>query len=183
MRRCLASLAGRAEKSRTLCQHLAAHPAYRAAKTVALFDAMAAEPQVEMLWSLAPRRFLYPRVDGTELLLHEVESPEALIAASAAARYREPALNSAAILPPDQVDLVVVPGLAFTRAGYRLGRGGGHYDRLLARLRPGAGKLGVCFEVQLADELPVEAHDMRMSAVVTEAGVYEDRAELHAKVE
>jgi len=66
---------------------------------------------------------------------------------------------------------VICPGMLFTRAGDRLGRGQGHYDRFLPR-HPSAAVVGVCYEAQLADALPTEPHDVPMAAVVTEASVY-----------
>lgn len=73
---------------------------------------------------------------------------------------------------PALVDAAVVPGLAFDREGRRLGQGGGHIDALLARLRPGALRVGVAFEVQVLDRpLPQEAHDVRVHLVVTEQGI------------
>lgn len=68
------------------------------------------------------------------------------------------------------LDCVVVPGVAFDRAGTRLGHGGGHYDRLLAR-RP-ARVLGLAREVQLFDRLPRDSNDVWMDVVVTEDAVY-----------
>ena len=67
---------------------------------------------------------------------------------------------------PGAIDVWLVPGLAFTKDGKRLGYGGGWYDRLLAAARPDARIIGVGFSCQLVDELPVEAHDRRMTEVV-----------------
>ncbi len=63
------------------------------------------------------------------------------------------------------IDFVVVPGIAFTAQGERLGRGGGYYDRLLPQLK-GAFKAGVAFPFQVLEHLPVEEFDVRMDAVV-----------------
>ncbi|MGA0357676.1 MAG: 5-formyltetrahydrofolate cyclo-ligase [Ilumatobacteraceae bacterium] len=70
---------------------------------------------------------------------------------------------------PATIDLVVVPGVAFTAAGHRLGQGGGWYDRFLTGLRPGVARIGVCFAECLVDELPTEAHDVVMDLVLTDA--------------
>jgi 5-formyltetrahydrofolate cyclo-ligase len=67
-------------------------------------------------------------------------------------------------------DVVIVPGLAFTPAGDRLGQGGGWYDRFLSAVRPDCVSVGVCFVDQLVDSLPVEAHDVAVDHVVTELG-------------
>jgi 5,10-methenyltetrahydrofolate synthetase len=67
---------------------------------------------------------------------------------------------------PQAGDIILVPGLAFTRAGGRLGRGGGFYDRFLNGLERGAVLVwGVCFRGQMVEELPLEEHDQRVDRV------------------
>lgn len=63
------------------------------------------------------------------------------------------------------IDLAIIPGVAFDRNGNRLGRGKGYYDRLLPRI-PAAYKVGLCFRFQLLDEIPAEAHDVRMDEII-----------------
>lgn len=72
---------------------------------------------------------------------------------------------------PTWPDVVVVPGLAFTPAGERLGQGGGWYDRFLPRLRDDATTIGVAFDAQIVESLPVEDHDANVDVVVTESGI------------
>ena len=74
-------------------------------------------------------------------------------------------------IDPTWPDVVLVPGLAFTASGERLGQGGGWYDRFLVGIRPDCTTIGVCFSEQLVADLPVEAHDIRLDVVVTDAGV------------
>jgi 5-formyltetrahydrofolate cyclo-ligase len=77
------------------------------------------------------------------------------------------------------VDLALVPGLAFDASGRRLGHGGGHFDRLLART---AGlRAGVAFEVQMVRRVPVDAHDVNMDAVITDKRKYEIKNETKPK--
>jgi 5-formyltetrahydrofolate cyclo-ligase len=64
-------------------------------------------------------------------------------------------------------DVVVVPAVAVARDGARLGRGGGYYDRALRHVRPDAVLVALVFDDELVGELPVEAHDQRVTAVVT----------------
>lgn len=71
---------------------------------------------------------------------------------------------------PAELELMVVPAVAFDRAGRRLGHGGGHYDRLLAQC-PGF-KVGIAFEVQVVEEVPSRPHDVAVDVVVTERRVY-----------
>jgi len=78
-------------------------------------------------------------------------------------------------IPPNLLDLVVVPGLAFDAHGHRLGRGGGYYDRFLGRLRRTAATVGLGFDVQITDEVPVDDGDVSVDIVVT------DRRVTHAR--
>jgi 5-formyltetrahydrofolate cyclo-ligase len=68
----------------------------------------------------------------------------------------------------DEIDCVVMPGVAFSQDGLRLGRGGGYYDSTLVRM-PRAARIGVAFDVQVLPALPREPHDAPLDAVVTEA--------------
>jgi len=72
---------------------------------------------------------------------------------------------------PATLDIVVVPGLAFTVDGRRLGQGGGHYDRFLPRLRPDCVTIGACFAEQIVADLPIEDHDRRVDVVATDTEV------------
>jgi 5-formyltetrahydrofolate cyclo-ligase len=76
---------------------------------------------------------------------------------------------------PEELDLVVVPGVAFSRRGGRMGNGQGYYDRLLGRVRPDCPLIGLCYECQLFDDLVVGPHDVFMDKVVTELAVYDGR--------
>lgn len=71
---------------------------------------------------------------------------------------------------PETIDLVLVPGLAFSKDRHRLGRGGGFFDRLLSGRAANAFKLGLGFSFQVLDAVPTEGHDVVMHAVVTETG-------------
>ncbi|PNU05842.1 5-formyltetrahydrofolate cyclo-ligase [Novosphingobium guangzhouense] len=82
-------------------------------------------------------------------------------------RAFQPGAESDRVVP----DVVVVPLVAFTAEGHRLGQGGGHYDRWLAA-HPQATAIGLAWDCQLAEELPVEAHDRPLAAVVTPTRIY-----------
>ena len=75
----------------------------------------------------------------------------------------------AEIVPAKEVYGWIVPGLAFTRDGRRLGYGGGWYDRLLADAPKDAVKLGVAHSFQIVEDLPTEPHDIRLTAVVDDS--------------
>ena len=71
----------------------------------------------------------------------------------------------------DEIAIILVPGLAFTQGGERLGRGAGFYDRFL-RLNPSALRVGIAFEVQLTPKLPFEEWDERVDIVLTDQGIH-----------
>ena len=72
------------------------------------------------------------------------------------------------MLPPGSLDLIVVPGVAFGLDGSRLGMGAGFYDRFLSESEPQARRIALCFDCQLAEEIPMEKHDQRVEAIITE---------------
>lgn len=74
------------------------------------------------------------------------------------------------VVAPEEIDLIVVPGLAFDKTCHRLGQGGGYYDRYLPKCRGIA--VGLAYEYQIVDRLPLEAHDAQMDFVATEATLY-----------
>ncbi len=69
--------------------------------------------------------------------------------------------------------VIVVPGLAFSETGVRLGRGGGYFDRYLERRHPGLLVVGVCFESQLRSDLVAQPHDQLMDVIITESRAVE----------
>jgi 5-formyltetrahydrofolate cyclo-ligase len=85
-----------------------------------------------------------------------------------------PALQTDAtrLVDPIGADLIVIPGVAFDRRGYRLGHGFGYYDRLLARVSERAMLVALAYECQMFDNVPHEPHDVAVNIIVTESTVY-----------
>lgn len=153
-------------------RRLAALGVFEAGRCVALYGAEPFEvPTAALHQAAAARgaRCVYPRVSpGTRVLsFHQVERPDAL-ELSPRGLPRPPA--SAPRIALEEIDLFVVPGVAFTRSGHRLGRGGGYYDATLAAAS-GAWRVAVAFECQVCAALPSTARDERMDLLVTEAAV------------
>jgi 5-formyltetrahydrofolate cyclo-ligase len=78
-------------------------------------------------------------------------------------------------IAPHELDLILVPGVAFDRHGGRTGHGKGYYDKLLQHARHDAPLVGLAFECQMFPEIPMQSHDIFMDKIVTEAAVYEGR--------
>ncbi|BBL58080.1 5-formyltetrahydrofolate cyclo-ligase [Methylomonas koyamae] len=83
-------------------------------------------------------------------------------------RWLDPAKQVGA----EELDVVIVPGVAFDRQGGRLGNGAGYYDRLLQKVRPDAVLAAVCYEAQLLPHVAMERHDIYMDRVITERAIY-----------
>ena len=112
-------------------------------------------------WS-GQKRILLPVVKGEDLELKLYTGDNHLT--QGAFRIDEP--TGPAFTDYAAIDLAVIPGVAFDRRGNRLGRGKGYYDRLLPRLTQ-ARKLGICFPYQLVNDIPTDAHDIRMDEIIT----------------
>lgn len=162
-RQTLASLGPeeRAAASAEICRRLQSRPEWERSRMVGLYAAQPAEPDLRALTTAAGKVFCYPRVEGSELRFYTGDFPTVAVPPWGLLEP-EPGVP----VEPAEIDLLLVPGLAFDRAGGRLGRGAGFYDRCLAQLAARA--IGVCFHAQLVAEIPREAHDRPVHAVVTE---------------
>ncbi len=133
---------------------------YRNATTVMAFVGMSGEPDTDALFGLIAadgKRLLLPRVEGSELVVCAGDGP----LTTSSFGVQEPVGPA---LELDVIDFVIVPGLAFTKSGDRLGYGGGFYDRFLPRVS--APNVGVGFREQIVDALPMHAGDVRVHQVV-----------------
>jgi len=151
----------RRERSIQICQKLGTF--FPGKNSIALFAPNEFEPDLDLLWEfglLEHHQVFYPRCDAQTLLFHKVSKLSELRAAPSG--IREPAGN----VSPEGLDVVVIPGLAFAVDGNRLGRGAGFYDRFLSTMSGPTVKIGVCFEFQLLDRIPVEGHDVKVDTLV-----------------
>jgi 5-formyltetrahydrofolate cyclo-ligase len=80
---------------------------------------------------------------------------------------------------PRELDLVMVPGVAFDRKGSRMGHGFGYYDKLLQHARDDAPLVALAFECQLFPEIPTQAHDIFMDKIITEKAIYPGQGRGH----
>lgn len=142
-------------------------PEFAAARTLALYSPILNEVFTEEVFAQARKlgkRVVFPRVQGPAMQFFEVTGREELQAGNFG--ILEP--QGTQSIPIAELDLLLVPGVAFDQAGHRLGYGKGYYDRLLQQRSPHCSLVGFCFEFQLVASLPVEAHDIRMDLLVTE---------------
>lgn len=157
------------EKSDRLCQRLRSLSLVENAQTILAYFSVRQEPDIQTLLtdpSLASRRWGFSRCVGTSLIWHSWTPGASLITG----RYGipEPAAD-AVILEPSQVDLILIPAVAGDSRGYRLGYGGGFYDRLLSLPDwSGIPTVGIFFDFAYLPELPTDPWDQKLSAICTE---------------
>ncbi|MDQ0190053.1 5-formyltetrahydrofolate cyclo-ligase [Alicyclobacillus cycloheptanicus] len=144
--------------------------------TVAGYVAHRGEPDVaEALSAVAQKGWtvVYPKTNKAERTLTFFKANPSDTKAFEPGPFGilEPVAAEDAAVPGEEIDIVIVPGVAFSRDGVRLGYGGGYFDRWFADVNTHAVRVGVAWNLLLADDLPSAAHDVRVHDVVTEAGV------------
>ncbi len=158
--------------SAKICEGVRAHRLWKNARKVLLFVPMANEPDISCL--------LYEGLENGKLVAlpawsaekaqyHalQITSPKTDLSPGQFGIH-EPG-SHCPFVPLDTLDLILVPGVAFTRSGIRLGRGKGFYDRLLAQTK--AQRCAVAFDWQIIGSIPSESHDVRMNYIATPSGV------------
>ncbi len=115
------------------------------------------------------KRVCVPVVDreSDELCISELPGPDTSFRLGAFG-VREPAEEDLNFMSPDQIDLVIAPGLAFDRRGGRIGYGKGYYDRLLSRLGSQVPRIALAFDFQVLDAVPQDESDVQVDAIITE---------------
>ena len=141
-----------------------------AAQTILAYQSHRQEPTLDYLFTHTHKHWGLPRSIGKELLWHRWQPAEPLVTGKYG--ILEPTPESP-LLTPNLVDLILVPAVAIDQHGYRLGYGGGYYDRLrsdpLWRRIP---TIGIVFDSSYVEILPTEAWDLPLDAVCTELGFH-----------
>lgn len=151
------------QKSTMLSIALLVHPLVRDAQAVALFSPLPDEPQIGEIIELLSRErtVLLPRVEGDVMHFYCYQSGGL---AKGSYGIMEPAGGKP--FPPSKIDVMLVPGVAFTAGGARLGRGKGYYDKYMSQENFAAYKIAVCYSEQIVSSLPCELHDVVMNEVI-----------------
>lgn len=170
--------------SRKIVASFKALPEYAAAETVMYYIDVRSEVRTrhDLADALAGnKRIVVPYcVDGFLHLFHLTDMNELAVGMY---KILEPKEDLRTLpekrVDPSELDLVMVPGVAFDRRGGRMGHGKGYYDKLLEHVRPDAPLVALAFECQLFPEIPVADHDVFMDKIVTEKDVYTGRGRGH----
>lgn len=168
------------EISKTIIARFLALPEYAKAKTVMFYIDVRSEVRTRnnLVDALQTgKKIIVPYCVDGELELFHLESMDELEIGMY--RILEPKAElrtvAAKKVLPEELDLIMVPGVAFDKNGGRTGHGKGYYDKLLEHAKPETPLVGIAFECQLFPEIPTGEHDIYMDKVVTEAAVYTGR--------
>ncbi len=143
---------------------LEASDEFRKANTILMYWAMSDEMPTKSFinkW-FADKEIYLPVVDGDDLRIVKYEGEDKMVPG---AKYGIPEPAGPEISDESQIELVIVPGVAFDADNNRMGRGAGYYDRILNRI-PKAKKLALAFDFQMVDKVPTEPHDIKMDQVI-----------------
>ena len=166
------------ELSKQICDTFMALPEYAAAKTILFYidvrsevrtrhtlpDALKSDKRIIIPWCNEHGELeLFPLLNMEELAvgMYKILEPKE--------ELRKLPEKQVAV---QELDLVMVPGVAFDRHGGRMGHGKGYYDKLLQHARPDTPLVALAFECQLFTEIPAAAHDIFMDKVITETAIY-----------
>ncbi|MGD0519467.1 MAG: 5-formyltetrahydrofolate cyclo-ligase [Thermoguttaceae bacterium] len=163
--------------SRRIWDKMLALPQFARSRTVMTYLDIGSEVRtrryVPELWQMG-KRVVIPYCTARELRLFDLKNMDELSPGTWQILEPKPDWLSRIDRRVDaaELDLIVVPGVAFDRYGYRLGLGKGYYDRFLQCVQPDVVKISPAFECQLVDKIPVLPHDVRVDMVITENAVY-----------
>lgn len=165
----------RTSASHRITGHILTLECFQRARCVLAYANIGSEFDTSALLShvMAKKKLVLPKVDQVTrtLQLFFVEDLETDLQPGVWG-IREPRADRCVPAPPDEIDLVLAPGVAFTRRGERLGYGGGYYDQLLARFSPRPTIVAAAFDIQIVSDVPLGTTDLPVDSVVTENAIY-----------
>lgn len=157
------------EKSDRIRNNLQSLPIFREANTILAYFSVRQEPDLSPLFE-DNRQWGFPRCVGKSLIWHLVRSQDKLEVGAYGIKEPDPEAPS---LEADRVDLILVPAVGCDRLGYRLGYGGGYYDRLLSSPQwQNIPTIGIIFDFAYLPHLPKDSWDRKLDYVCTEAKVH-----------
>ncbi len=148
------------EYSIETCRQVLSSPQWKSANRIMAFLSLADEIDTSLLLADASKKLYVPKVNGNDIDVYEYSSGTV---APGAFGIMEPAGNAVLLCDTSQLDLVIVPGIAFTESGVRLGRGKGFYDRFLHNVS--CPVWGIAYPQQIVDSIPADPWDIPIDGV------------------
>jgi 5-formyltetrahydrofolate cyclo-ligase len=159
------------EKSESICQNLKLFPLFIEAKTICSYFSFRNEPDlINLTYHNVNKKWAFPRCEKKELIWHSWTPGYGQKNGSYGAK--EPDFNLP-IINPQEIDLILVPAVACDYFGYRLGYGGGYYDRMFGQQKwQNIPAIGIIFESFYLSQLPVDSWDRKLDYICTENDIY-----------
>ena len=152
-------------KSEAVMKKLECSSRFKNAKTVFIFWSMHDEIDARDLilrWA-DKKTFILPAINGDELHLKKFTGAHQLVSGDL---YSIPEPDGEPFDDYKSIQLAIIPGVAFDSHNNRMGRGKGYYDKILSKLKGRADLIGICYDFQMVEEVPVEPHDVKMDGVI-----------------
>lgn len=162
-----------AKQSAIIQQKLVELPLFQEANTIGVtisrFPEVDTLQLIETCWSLG-KEVVVPRchIKDRRMDFYRIENFDTL--ETVYIDLREPKEDPEQWIHPDQIDLLIVPGVVYGKSGYRIGFGGGYYDRFLVGFK--GQTLSLAFDQQLIEKVPFDAHDIPVPLIITDKKIW-----------
>ena len=160
--------------SESVCQQIEAFLPFVRSHCVALYCALPDEVDLTAILERyqGEKRLLIPRVEGDDINFYSYQSDSLITSENY--KILEPTATVEEAVDPAEIELILVPGVAFDLHGGRMGRGKGYYDRFFARC-PHALRVAVTSSMQIVEQIPLEPWDVPMHYIISDSKTYEVR--------
>ncbi len=161
----------RKSKSRIIAAKLFKLSAIQKAKTILFYASLPGEVDTFAMINKAielKKRVCLPIVVQNQRTMIPTVTKELANLENGVYGIAQPRYDASLSVDPKDIEVVIVPGLAFDKSRNRLGRGAGYYDRFLSTLPSDTATIGLAFDFQLTDRLPIEEHDVPLTAVIAD---------------
>ena len=153
-------------RSRSAQEALISSKEFKSAKVIGAYHSFGSEVKTDLIIEQAlamQKKIALPSIEGENLAFYELSSGRYLV------KGRFGIMEPLPYGPVEKLDMLVVPGIAFDKKGYRLGYGKGYYDKFMTKRN--IFTIGLAYSFQLLETLPSGGHDKKLDAIATEVGV------------
>jgi 5-formyltetrahydrofolate cyclo-ligase len=156
-----------AKASSKICQLIQMHPTYQSSQTILFYAAINNEVNLNNLAAIAlqaKKKVCFPKIEQEHLQAYQITSLNQLTRGTYG--ILEPNTLHATLTDKKNIDLILIPALAYDKQGNRIGYGKGYYDHFL--MHTNAHKMGIAFDFQIIPSIPAESHDQKVNSIVTQ---------------